>query len=570
MNRTTRVTSVEWIFVSLISLALGIARGLSFGQGGSNHEPYVVPGIHQSDPSILASDWWTTQTWHPHIVFTWLVSTLEDLGILAWGLAIANVALVAAGAMIVRAWMRLYLGRYGLLAWLLVLLLFFSVSGARSIGESYLASASVQPSTIASVSFIAGLFLFHRGNYLATGLVLFVGGLFHINFLILQIAFFALASMAQGWRSSGVRLLPVIGPSTIALAFFVPGLLQVAFDPQSANAARIFVEELFPFHYKPLSSPCEVMAFAAWLMLGCVAAAALSKEHPVWRTTANSLLVLAGFVGLPVLATTLWPDSAMTRLFPWRVAPFAMLFAQLVFVSVLIIGWTGSPAIRQRIWSTWRTLALLLCLVVLLFCYHAPGQQLILGAFTTALVLGWLCHAVSAFERLRALFTSQKGIATATAVAALVLVMSNALRVNREDFDLVLAPGNTDKNELFVWVRGTPKDSLFLIPPNFEDFRVMTRRAVVVDWKTNPVKPGEVMQWSERLLTVSGTGRPLSLNSVMAGYQDMSDARFREIRHQFGISYAIFQAPLNFADGTIPVAFQNDAFIVLDVTGSTP
>jgi len=570
MNRITRVTSVEWIFVSLISLALGIQRGLSFGQGGSNHEPYVVPGIHQADPSILASDWWTTQTWHPHIAFTCLVSVLEDLGILAWGLAIANVALVAASAMIVRAWMRLYLDRYELLAWLLVLLLFFSVSGPRSIGESYLASESLQPSTIASVSFLAGLFLFHRGNYLATGLVLLVGGLFHVNFLILQIALFALLSMAPGWQGTGARLLAVIVPSTIALAFFVPGLLQVVLDSQSANAARIFVEELFPFHYKPLSSPYDVMAFAAWLMLGFIAAAALRKERKVWRTTANSLLVLAGFVGLPVLATTLWPDSAVTRLFPWRLAPFAMLFAQLVFVSALIIAWTGPAAIRQCIWSTWRTLALLFCLVALLFHYHAPGQLLILGVFTTALVLGWICHAVARAERLGVLFTSQKGMVTATVVATLVLVTSSALRVNREDFDLVLAPGNTDKHELFVWASGTPKDSLFLIPPNFEDFRVMTRRAVVVDWKTNPVRPGEVMEWSERLLTVSGTERPLSLNSVMAGYQDMSDARFREICHQFGISYAIFQTPLNFADGTLPVAFQNDAFIVLDVTGSTP
>jgi hypothetical protein len=92
---------------------------------------------------------------------------------------------------------------------------------------------------------------------------------------------------------------------------------------------------------------------------------------------------------------------------------------------------------------------------------------------------------------------------------------------------------------------------------------------VVVDWKANPVKPSEVMEWYQRLRAVSGTEPPLALDSVMAGYQNMSEKRFWEICQQFGINYAIFQSPLNFAGGTISIAFQNDSFVVLDVTGST-
>jgi hypothetical protein len=211
----------------------------------------------------------------------------------------------------------------------------------------------------------------------------------------------------------------------------------------------------------------------------------------------------------------------------------------------------------------------LLCLVALAFRHAVPGQQLALGAFAMAVLLGWICHAAVGAGRLRVLLTSQNAMATATALAALVFFVSIALQVSRSNFDLVLAPANTDKNRLLAWVRSTPKDSLFLIPPNFDDFRVMTRRAVVVDWKTNPVKPGEVMEWYQRLLAVSGTEPPLSLKSVMAGYQNMSEERFREICRQFGINYAIFQTPLNFAGGTIDIAFQNDTFVVLDVTGST-
>ncbi|MCP4381240.1 MAG: hypothetical protein GY798_07450 [Hyphomicrobiales bacterium] len=567
MNRKQLVKSIEWIFVSLISLGLGIQWGLSFGKAG-NHATYVVPGIHLSDPSVLASDWWTTQTYHPHITFTYLVSALVGMGVLAWGLAIINIALVAASAVITRIWTRLIVEQYDLLAWLLFMELYFSFTGSHSFGNSYLFSSALQPSNIASISFLLALFLICRGNYLATGLVLFFGGLFHVNFLILQIAIFALLTLAQGWRRSPSRLIKVIGPSIIALGLFLPDLLAISFDPQFEAAGDIFVMERFPHHYDPLSNLPDLAVFVAWLTMGITAATVFGSSDRIRRSTALALFLLSGFVCLTVLASALWPVSFVTRLFPWRLAPFVILLSLLMLAAALITGWTGPQAIRQRVWAPWRVLVLLSCLAILFFNSNKIEQRLILALFTAALSAGWAIQANAGAGKLRVSLSSPKVMAFATCSTALILVAGLTLNVDRGKYNLVVEVDDQDKYELYDWVRSTPEDSLFLIPPNFQDFRLLTRRAVVVDWKANPVAPGEVMEWRRRILIVSGIEPPLSFGSVMKGYQGMSGKRLRNIRSEFGISHAIFRTTDDFANIGATVVFRNDSFVVLDLTGT--
>ena len=64
-----------------------------------------------------------------------------------------------------------------------------------------------------------------------------------------------------------------------------------------------------------------------------------------------------------------------------------------------------------------------------------------------------------------------------------------------------------DEGELYAWMRGSsPKDALFLTPPGVETMRFHGQRAIVVDWKSNPIVPEEVLEWHQRLKDV--TGRP--------------------------------------------------------------
>src|SRR5947199_120472 len=57
--------------------------GYQFGQ--SNHTLYLLNALHRSDPSILANDWFTTQTFQYHAAFSWLTRGLMRIAMLRPG-----------------------------------------------------------------------------------------------------------------------------------------------------------------------------------------------------------------------------------------------------------------------------------------------------------------------------------------------------------------------------------------------------------------------------------------------------------------------------------------------------
>jgi hypothetical protein len=57
------------------------------------------------------------------------------------------------------------------------------------------------------------------------------------------------------------------------------------------------------------------------------------------------------------------------------------------------------------------------------------------------------------------------------------------------------------------WVRdsaNTPRDALFIVPPQEQCFRLYAQRAVVVNFKAIPQLSGELPEWRERLEHVLG------------------------------------------------------------------
>jgi hypothetical protein len=56
-----------------------------------------------------------------------------------------------------------------------------------------------------------------------------------------------------------------------------------------------------------------------------------------------------------------------------------------------------------------------------------------------------------------------------------------------------------DRMEVIDWAkRQDPKD-LYLIPLDFEQFRIKSGRPIFVDWKSNPYKDIEVIEWKRRI-----------------------------------------------------------------------
>ncbi len=76
------------LFGVLVTLCV---RGYRYGE--SNHAVYLLAAIRQSDPALLARDWWTNSTLQYHYAFNFISGLLMRLGVIGPAFLIGYVAL---------------------------------------------------------------------------------------------------------------------------------------------------------------------------------------------------------------------------------------------------------------------------------------------------------------------------------------------------------------------------------------------------------------------------------------------------------------------------------------------
>ncbi len=100
------------------------------------------------------------------------------------------------------------------------------------------------------------------------------------------------------------------------------------------------------------------------------------------------------------------------------------------------------------------------------------------------------------------------------------------------------------------WVRDhTPKDAVFAVYPSCSSFRSIAERAVVVNFQAIPYRNEEIVDWFERLTTLSGLPVP---SRIGAGFREELDqhfasgdaAHFRREAVRYGFTYLLRGAPL--------------------------
>ena len=124
---------------------------------------------------------------------------------------------------------------------------------------------------------------------------------------------------------------------------------------------------------------------------------------------------------------------------------------------------------------------------------------------------------------------------------------------------------------LAAWARDhTPADSLFLVPPDEESFRVHARRAIVVNFKGVPQLSAELPEWRDRLravLDVDTAGllalpKPLgrTLGAIRARYNEVPAGRHFETARAYRARYVVLCRPAGAAPGV--------GLVYADSTGS--
>jgi hypothetical protein len=115
------------------------------------------------------------------------------------------------------------------------------------------------------------------------------------------------------------------------------------------------------------------------------------------------------------------------------------------------------------------------------------------------------------------------------------------------------APGY---KELAAWAKeNTPKDAVFLVPPDEESFRVHARRAIVVNFKGVPQLSAELPAWRDRLRNVLGLDtkglldlpKPMgrTLMAIRARYDALPPAHHGRVAARYGARFVILCHPVD-------------------------
>ncbi len=556
-----RLRPWTWPIVMVGGLLLALRWGFNYGLGNQN--TYLLQALRKVRPSGLVHDWLaaTCEDYHP--VFTQLAAVLIWLDSSGWLIALGNVASVVAGAVAVFLIIREVCGDRRAVPVYLLVISFVGIGSTYSVSGSYIFSTTFQPSTIAAVGHIVALLYFVRRRYFLSGIILAVAGAFHANYLVLAFPLFGLAHLFTGRRRLLVRWLAQLGPSLVPIAFLLPLLLGQTGSGNVEFARYIFQHVLNPQHYLPMNWLDQFVVYYAWCGLALVAGwRTLTGSEParrLGRVWAASILL----VSIATLLTTVVYLPVVSQLYIWRLAPLTVLMAQ-VFAAAGFGRYLfdGEPSISHR--RRAGLFAVNAVLIWYVFRYHMGEYRdihhgLMIALNVAFLIRPWLVHVLAGRSHVYAVVV----VAGVWLTAAMAPTLDVTSRSN------LITGMPSDEQALYDWVATTRESAVFLIPPGAGNFRYHSRRAVVVDAKSTPLNPDQLIEWYGRVQLVSGIDSVSNRNEIGAGYTRLDSARVVRIGVAYPFDYIVVRGNQAFAGmiGFEPV-FQNGSYRVYRRTPS--
>ena len=541
-----------------MALLVAFSFGFSYGNVG-NQATYLPHALNHLYPDFLAYDWLVQKTTPYHARFEWIVWLTYALGSVAWWSAILNFVLVTAGMFVIYRIALTYTQQWGVVAFLIVLL-FVMIDRTQTVGMSYLFGEGLQPSVVASVVWLASILWFLRGRIQLSGVSLALGGLFHANFLVLGIGMFGLAHLALGREALLRRLAGQLIPSLLILSFDLPLILIMSSGEGSAAARTIFQQIRAPHHYIPGMYLMDFWVWSGWMLAGLGATLTIDVRSVRLPTLALLGSIAASVIGATVL-TTLVIIPTISQLYVWRLAPFGVIISQVVVASFIVRVTGATLSLFDRKNPAPRVLVALGSVLVLRGYLH--NYQILSYPIMTLLGISVLTVGLAMLMRYK---PSAVGISVSiVAVAALGLLFSYlpsrvSAAYSRSTLFSTQALG--DEGTLYQWAQRSPINSSFLIPPELEEFRLFGARAIVVDWKSTPLKPNELIAWHQRVEEVAGR-KVGSKDDAVEGYRNQSLSQLSKTARRFGANYVVIDRKHHIPEirGELPL-FVSDRYAV--------
>jgi hypothetical protein len=263
-------------------------------------------------------------------------------------------------------------------------------------------------------------------------------------------------------------------------------------------------------------------------------------------------------------------SARIRTVFSWRLTAHAELLLQACTIASLYA--LADPLLLRRYRR--ETLIVASASALLLVEHYLSHGPRAAGRLLLAMLLSVLGLAVAMRFRQRVDVASGFGapfwprsaraMTIAFGAAAVLYCGIGPLRSGLEHSNLLGETRPCDASQYRFMREHTAKDALFLTPPNDEYARYCGERAIVVDWKSIPAVPAEILDWYQRLKDVTGKDR-IDSAADLNGYDQLDATRVARLKTRYGITHVVARRGHEQALSTYSRVFENRAFVVFDV-----
>jgi len=562
--------AVTSLVAGIVSVAFAASFGLNYGV--ENQVLYLLKSLTIAHPDLLRNDWFVHNVTQYHIAFAYLGAALIALDPSGWLQALMHIVVVTTGSLFVFGLVRSLTEPWLALPTFLCVITIWFITRTSAVGSQYVFNIIFQPSTLGSLGLLGALYYFARGRWLASGAWLALAGLFHANYLVLSVPVFGLAHLALGREGLLQRLARQLGPLGAVVIVPLPAILETAAPGETAaRAHEILFKVRLPHHYDPGSFDRSFMLFAAWQMIGFGAGLPFIRgrmQTPGGRVGAIYMALMV-VIWTGTVFTTLLYVPRIAQMLVWRFAPFCDLLGALLFCVAL--GYLIADPSGGRRYPP-AALGLIIGGIGLVCVFHRSGNQdlaKLVVAFGTVAALIAAFVSAAAYSRLSFLPVLDRlwsrhcaWVMLMLSVVPLAAVAAPRLRNIPQRSSLIHEPARRAEVELIDWMRTrSPRDAVFLTPPDVESLRFRGQRAIVVDWKAAPIIPREIIAWHERLNDVCG--RDVKSADDLANYDALDRERLKQLKTKYHLDYLVVRRGNEERLGEYRVELKNDAYVVL-------
>jgi len=606
------------LFCVLAGVAGTLANGYTYGEFNQvGHLPMI---FRMMDGSYLANDFFVNAVdgFNPRFYYVWPIAAAST-----WVPTPVLFALLTCAANVLIAVVTWHIawsmsGRSNLAA-VLACAVVLAVNGFNEGGAAQIPRDFLGPSLLARPLAMLGLWLTITGRTVRP-LLLFVAAiglhpLVGAETAAIAVAAAGLALVARSsrppelWESltgKEARRLVVMVAAILTVTYLLYGGCQ-AHSVSTSRLIQVLADARGPHHYLPsrfgTGSHLAFGAFCLATLLSWLQWRRSSADQDVARAIlAVGVVVLVaclgGYVFVEVFPIRVWVVAQpfrMTYLIKWfgfllfacaaaRSLRPATSVAERLSAALLVLG-TGryQPAIAlmgnlSGAASRWlgaarRPLAATIaagCAVAAAGLVIVPATSRPEEPFVLALTLGvgacFLLVESTLWRRLLPALTVGAGVVILVGFRASPIVIGPARTVG------VIAPRMTLAESAKLWTEAarfarasTPEDAVFVVPPRLGGFRLVGRRAVVVDNKAFPFGDAAMEEWYERMLyTHAGRleGALPTLMELDRNYAVFEDEHLVRVQQRYGATHALLwpQTATN-----MPVLYEDQAFKIVRI-----